>query len=219
VSAFLFLRFFAPAVLGPKLFGLQDNHAEKNVSRTLTILAKVRHLNFFQDGKISTLSNKVSVLHNEMKISYFCCCQTVQKIGNIEFPRRSGKEEWMESLHTWIAFYTDEVKDFLDKLTDVDDTKGKHPDYVNRSPKKWRIESTRLYFIVPIMFFAVPGCDDKRSVFSDAVTIKQGFIKKCSYSDTKLPSGYNFKKRYCWLNIEKFLYAKSNDSQVSKRET
>ena len=67
--------------------------------------------------------------------------------------------------------------------------------------------------------FAVPGCDDKRSVFSDAVTIKQGFIKKCSYSDTKLPSGYNFKKRYCWLNIEKFLYAKSNDSQVSKRET
>lgn len=148
VSAFLFLRFFAPAVLGPKLFGLQDNHAEKNVSRTLTILAK-----------------------------------TVQKIGNIEFPRRSGKEEWMESLHTWIAFYTDEVKDFLDKLTDVDYTK-------------------------------VHGWDDKRSVFSDAVTIKQGFIKKCSYSDTKLPSGYNFKKRYCWLNIEKFLYAKSNDSQT-----
>lgn len=67
--------------------------------------------------------------------------------------------------------------------------------------------------------FAVHGWDDKRSVFSDAVTIKQGFIKKCSYSDTKLPSGYNFKKRYCWLNIEKFLYAKSNDSQVSKRET
>lgn len=69
-----------------------------------------------------------------MKISYFCCCQTVQKIGNIEFPRRNGKEEWMESLHTWIAFYTDEVKDFLDKLTDVDYTKGKHPDYVNRLP-------------------------------------------------------------------------------------
>lgn len=58
----------------------------------------------------------------------------MQKIGNIEFPRRNGKEEWMESLHTWIAFYTDEVKDFLDKLTDVDYTKGKHPDYVNRLP-------------------------------------------------------------------------------------
>lgn len=218
MSGFLFLRFFAPAVLGPKLFGLQDNHAEKNVSRTLTILAKVRHLNFFHDGKISRLS-KVSVLQNEMKTSYFCCCQTVQKIGNIEFPRRSGKEEWMESLHTWIAFYTDEVRDFLDKLTDVEDTKGKHPDYVNRS-MACRVNEIVLHCPNSFFFFfAVPGYDDKRSVFSDAVAIKQGFIKKCSYSDTKLPSGYNFKKRYCWLNIEKFLYAKSNDSQVSKRET
>ena len=50
--------------------------------------------------------------------------QTVQKIGNLEFPRRGGKEEWMESLHTWIAFYTDEVKDFLDKLVEVDDEEG-----------------------------------------------------------------------------------------------
>ena len=41
VSGFLFLRFFAPAILGPKLFGLRENHADKNVSRTLTILAKV----------------------------------------------------------------------------------------------------------------------------------------------------------------------------------
>ena len=41
VSGFLFLRFYAPAILGPKLFGLRNNHADKNVSRTLTILAKV----------------------------------------------------------------------------------------------------------------------------------------------------------------------------------
>lgn len=86
VSGFLFLRFYAPAILGPKLFGLRENHADKNVSRTLTILAK-----------------------------------TVQKIGNIEFPQRGGKEEWMGPLFTWIAFYTDEVKDFLDRLADVED--------------------------------------------------------------------------------------------------
>ena len=41
VSGFLFLRFYVPAILGPKLFGLRENHADKNVSRTLTILAKV----------------------------------------------------------------------------------------------------------------------------------------------------------------------------------
>ncbi|XP_068678969.1 rasGAP-activating-like protein 1 isoform X1 [Montipora foliosa] len=148
VSGFLFLRFFAPAILGPKLFGLQDNHTDKNVSRTLTILAK-----------------------------------TVQKIGNLEFPRRGGKEEWMESLHTWIAFYTDEVKDFLDKLVEVDDEE-------------------------------VTGCDDKRTVFSHSAVIKEGFIKKCLRRDTRLSSSFNFKKRYCWLTTESFLYAESNDSQT-----
>lgn len=87
VSGFLFLRFYVPAILGPKLFGLRENHADKNVSRTLTILAK-----------------------------------TVQKIGNIELPLQNGKEEWMGPLYKWIALYTDEVKDFLDQLADVEDT-------------------------------------------------------------------------------------------------
>lgn len=30
----------------------------------------------------------------------------------------------MGSLYTWIAFYTDEVKDFLDRLADVEDEEG-----------------------------------------------------------------------------------------------
>ena len=40
VSGFLFLRFFAPAVLGPKLFGLKELHAGTVVNRTLTLLSK-----------------------------------------------------------------------------------------------------------------------------------------------------------------------------------
>ena len=55
-----------------------------------------------------------------------CCSQTVQKIGNIEFPQHSGKEEWMGPLYKWIGFYTDEVKDFLDRLADVEDEQGNH---------------------------------------------------------------------------------------------
>lgn len=148
VSGFLFLRFFAPAILGPKLFGLRENHADKNVSRTLTILAK-----------------------------------TVQKIGNIELPLHNGKEEWMGPLYKWIAFYTDEVKDFLDRLADVEDED-------------------------------VPGCDHRRTVFSHSLIIKEGSVKKCRYRDTRLPKPYKFKKRYCWLSTENFLYAKTNDSQT-----
>lgn len=55
---------------------------------------------------------------------FFDCSQTVQKIGNIELPLHNGKEEWMGPLYKWIAFYTDEVKDFLDRLADVEDEDG-----------------------------------------------------------------------------------------------
>eukprot|EP00049_Salpingoeca_infusionum_P016356 m.333656 g.333656 ORF g.333656 m.333656 type:complete len:778 (+) comp16064_c1_seq6:195-2528(+) len=40
VSGFFFLRFFAPAVLAPKLFGMRDELADERTSRTLTLLAK-----------------------------------------------------------------------------------------------------------------------------------------------------------------------------------
>ncbi|NWY60617.1 RASL1 protein, partial [Chionis minor] len=40
ISGFLFLRFFAPAVLPPKLFGLRERHADPRTSRTLLLLAK-----------------------------------------------------------------------------------------------------------------------------------------------------------------------------------
>ncbi|SCU92244.1 LAFA_0F09032g1_1 [Lachancea sp. 'fantastica'] len=41
VSGFLFLRFFCPVVLNPKLFHIVDNHPEEGPKRTLTLLAKV----------------------------------------------------------------------------------------------------------------------------------------------------------------------------------
>ncbi|KAL7748700.1 hypothetical protein RI367_005853 [Sorochytrium milnesiophthora] len=40
VSGFIFLRFFAAAVLGPRLFGLWDNNITVRISRTLTLCAK-----------------------------------------------------------------------------------------------------------------------------------------------------------------------------------
>ncbi|KAK7526022.1 uncharacterized protein IWZ02DRAFT_206224 [Phyllosticta citriasiana] len=40
VSGFLFLRFFCPAVLNPKLFGLLKDHPKMRARRTLTLVAK-----------------------------------------------------------------------------------------------------------------------------------------------------------------------------------
>lgn len=41
ISGFLFLRFFAPAILTPKLFDLRDQHADPQTGRSLLLLAKV----------------------------------------------------------------------------------------------------------------------------------------------------------------------------------
>lgn len=41
LSAFIFLRFFCPAILNPKLFYLTKNHQTGNAQRTLTLIAKI----------------------------------------------------------------------------------------------------------------------------------------------------------------------------------
>ncbi|XP_051888171.1 rasGAP-activating-like protein 1 [Pristis pectinata] len=85
ISGFLFLRFFAPAILTPKLFGLRDHHADTRTGRTLLLIAKA-----------------------------------VQSIGNLGLQLGHGKELWMTPLHPFILQSVSCVKDFLDKLIDID---------------------------------------------------------------------------------------------------
>ncbi|XP_066545629.1 RAS protein activator like 1 [Amia ocellicauda] len=85
ISGFFFLRFFAPAILTPKLFNLRDHHADTRTSRTLLLLAKA-----------------------------------VQSVGNLGLQLGHGKEQWMAPLHPFILQCVGSVKDFLDKLIDID---------------------------------------------------------------------------------------------------
>ncbi|KAM3867857.1 rasGAP-activating-like protein 1 [Diretmus argenteus] len=85
ISGFFFLRFFAPAILTPKLFHLRDQHADTRTSRTLLLLAKA-----------------------------------LQSVGNLGLQLGHGKEQWMTPLHPIILCSVASVKDFLDKLIDID---------------------------------------------------------------------------------------------------
>ncbi|XP_063642134.1 rasGAP-activating-like protein 1 isoform X6 [Pan troglodytes] len=85
ISGFLFLRFFAPAILTPKLFDLRDQHADPQTSRSLLLLAKA-----------------------------------VQSIGNLGQQLGQGKELWMAPLHPFLLQCVSRVRDFLDRLVDVD---------------------------------------------------------------------------------------------------
>nr|XP_057926493.1 rasGAP-activating-like protein 1 [Doryrhamphus excisus] len=84
ISGFFFLRFFAPAILTPKLFQLRDQHADTRTSRTLLLLAKA-----------------------------------LQSVGNLGLQLGHGKEQWMTPLHPIILRSVASVKDFLDKLIDI----------------------------------------------------------------------------------------------------
>ncbi|XP_049619998.1 rasGAP-activating-like protein 1 isoform X2 [Syngnathus scovelli] len=85
ISGFFFLRFFAPAILTPKLFQLRDQHADTRTSRTLLLLAKA-----------------------------------LQSVGNLGLQLGHGKEQWMAPLHPIILRSVASVKEFLDKLIDIE---------------------------------------------------------------------------------------------------
>lgn len=61
VSGFVFLRFFAPAILNPKLFQMRNEHPDAQTARTLTLISKA----------IQSLGNVVSsVLCGQVKEPY-----------------------------------------------------------------------------------------------------------------------------------------------------
>ncbi|XP_077995563.1 rasGAP-activating-like protein 1 isoform X2 [Glandiceps talaboti] len=156
ISGFLFLRFFAPAILSPKLFSLRELHADKYICRTLTLLAK-----------------------------------GIQSIGNLG--AQLGKEQYMEPLYPVIMDSAIRIKDFLDRLIDIDEAEAQHDlDYLKVSP----------------------GEIQQRSVFHHSMTIKEGYLRKRRGEDIAVVTPFTFKKRYFWLSNETLSYAKEPEIEV-----
>ena len=66
ITGFLFLRFFVPAVLSPKLFSVRDEHPDQRTERTLKLIAKVQHLTF----NLLSLCIRVFDIHLDKTVKY-----------------------------------------------------------------------------------------------------------------------------------------------------
>jgi len=75
VSGFIFLRFFNPAILGPKLFYLMDIHPDVKVNRSLILLSKtlqnLANLAEFSGKEDFMLSMNEFVLYNMENLKTF----------------------------------------------------------------------------------------------------------------------------------------------------
>jgi formyltetrahydrofolate synthetase len=87
ISGFIFLRFFAPAILGPTLFGLKIGNFS------------------FETGLLDSKSSRKLVL----------IAKTLQNLSNlVEFGQ---KEPYMAAMNTFIQDKMEEMKKFLDKIS------------------------------------------------------------------------------------------------------
>jgi len=64
ITSFLFLRFFCPCILGPKLFGLLDDHPGEVDGRTFTLVAKILQnlANLVEFGQKEPFMHKMNTL-------------------------------------------------------------------------------------------------------------------------------------------------------------
>ncbi|KAM7416255.1 hypothetical protein PAMA_018365 [Pampus argenteus] len=192
ISGFFFLRFFAPAILTPKLFQLRDQHADTRTSRTLLLLAKCccHGSSTEKENRLflplcalrPDCGSKPSIREGVERDFLRALGQALQSVGNLGLQLGHGKEQWMAPLHPIILRSVASVKDFLDKLIDIDH------DIVSEMPQ--------------------------RAVFMPSVTVKEGYLHKHKAEGPQLLSRFAFKKRYFWLTSETLSYAKTPDWQV-----
>ena len=135
VSSFVFLRFFVPAIMNPKLFYLNSNHPNMRISRTLMLCAKVY---FISSGTCLVFILK-NLLYIQIQVSCFSelswfserrtsitlhplthphqTTQAMQQIGNM--CAQPCKESFMLPLLPFIERQTGNVRHFIKDLVTI----------------------------------------------------------------------------------------------------
>nr|AJE26302.1 Ras GTPase-activating protein [Microdera dzhungarica] len=98
ISGFIFLRFFAPAILGPRLFDLTTEQIDNQINRTLTLISKT----------IQSLGNLVS-------------CRSSQQVCKEEYMESLYKEFYTES-------HVTAVRQFLEIISAISNPETRDSD-------------------------------------------------------------------------------------------
>uniref|UniRef100_A0A8C2X851 RAS p21 protein activator 3 n=1 Tax=Cyclopterus lumpus TaxID=8103 RepID=A0A8C2X851_CYCLU len=87
VSSFIFLRFFAPAILSPNLFHLRPHHPDPATSRTLTLISKTIQT-------LGSLAKSKSVTHLSVVFPFFLRFMIKRAQGRNRFGMKNFKKRW-----------------------------------------------------------------------------------------------------------------------------
>jgi len=100
ISGFIFLRFFCPAILSPKLFGLQYEHPDPTTARTLTLIAKI-------------LQNLANLSEFEKKEPHMAYCNSFINKHMHEM------REFINNISNYGAEYDEDIEEEITEVIDL----------------------------------------------------------------------------------------------------
>lgn len=122
VSGFLFLRFFCPAILSPKIFKIHDEHPTKQAKRALVLVAKhVQRIASLSDGggKEDFLKESDETIESQRQGMY----KFIDSLSTVpeELPQRIGLTVDLEKELACIHRHLNRTRDKLEKYHAVQD--------------------------------------------------------------------------------------------------
>ncbi|KAG8505441.1 Ras GTPase-activating protein 3 [Galemys pyrenaicus] len=196
VSGFIFLRFFAPAILSPNLFQLTPHHTDPQVSRTLTLISKtIQTL-----GSLSKSKSPAGAVSAEGPAT-----STAERGVPLQ---ASFKESYMAAFYEFFneQQYADAVKEASVHLATATSCLR------TQTPFKVRVAglegALRRSGQAPFLdLISSSGRRDPKSV-EQPILLKEGFMVKRAQGRKRFGMK-NFKKRWFRLTNHEFTYQKS----------
>uniref|UniRef100_A0AAR2IUF9 RAS p21 protein activator 2 n=1 Tax=Pygocentrus nattereri TaxID=42514 RepID=A0AAR2IUF9_PYGNA len=123
VSSFVFLRFFAVAVLSPHTFQLRPHHPDPDVSRTLTLISKtIQTLGSWSIGleeSFNTADTESTPVRYEVKTVCLSACLSVcrevhkRAQGKKRLGKKNFKKRWLRVTNRELSYHKHKGKDAL----------------------------------------------------------------------------------------------------------